>query len=102
MTNGLANTVEEYVAASRKALDVTVDNYKKRILQLKGEGVTQAQTRTSEIVSSSAVPPGSSQKQSQSQTAQEPDVSAENYLARRRAQQGLSMEGRRAMGRQPA
>lgn len=102
MGNGLVNTVEEYVAASKKALDVTVDAYKKRVLQLKGEGVTQAQTRSTEIVSTSAIPPGSKQTQSQSQTAQEPDVSAENYLARRRAQQGQSMEGRRAMGRQPA
>lgn len=80
----IVKTVEEYVSASKQALKLTVDAYKKRALALKGEGVTQAQTRQTQVVSSSAVSPGQTQKMSSDGQSQEPDVSAKSYLERRR------------------
>jgi hypothetical protein len=80
----LVRTVEEYVSASKQALKLTVDAFKKRALALKGEGVTQAQTRQTQVVSSSAVKPGQTQIQSSADQSQEPDVSAKSYLERRR------------------
>jgi len=80
----IIKTVEEYVSASKQALKLTVDAYKKRALALKGEGVTQAQTRQTQVVSQSAVKPGQTQTQSSDSQSQEPDVSATSYLQRRR------------------
>lgn len=80
----IVKTVEEYVSASKQALKLTVDAYKKRTLALRGEGVTQAQTRQTQVVSSGAVSPGQTQKVSSDGQSQEPDVSAKSYLERRR------------------
>jgi hypothetical protein len=85
MKQEIVKTVDEYVSASKQALKMTVDAYKKRALALRGEGVTQAQTRTQQVVASSAVQPGQTAiTKSSDSNSQEPDVSAKSYLARRR------------------